>query len=192
MEHSSEVFDMPWVRVLETMPIPAAVLDRQGHYLYLNTACALDAVFSRIQVGNGAPEPVGNDGMDRRIRQRHAYYEQVVQTHTPLYFTEEVEGGSRRLWLCVPVMGPDDDVCAVLVLVFDTTSLYREMVTETTQEFKGRIEREIQIPLIAFVGLTDSLAYALGGEQTERVAQLELSGKLLLRQLRAMLDSSPV
>lgn len=173
--------------------MPAAVVDAQGQSVYLNRAASSNPVLAHLQVGRGDLDLAGDAAVRRLARQRRAYCEQAVQTRMPVYVEAAARDEDHRLlWLYAPVLDADDRVAEVIIMGFDVTRVHRQAVETSLHALIERIAREIQVPLTALVGLTHSLARELTWPQAERAAQIDQYGQLLLRQLRALLVSTPL
>lgn len=185
----------PWARMLEALPLPAAVVNAQGCCVYLNEAGAADPFLAPLRpAGLGNLGPSDDEALRCLARLQQAYREQVLQTRTPVSFEEEARDGDRRvLWLFTPMADPDGRVEDVIMMGFDVTGVCRQAAASSLNALVDHIGREIQVPLMALVGLAHSLTHELTmGPQVERAVQIDRYGQLLLRQLRSLLASVPV
>lgn len=165
MMQSDEVAGISWTGLLDAVPIPAAVVDRHGTFLYLNSAG--DHVLRAVHAGsdecnNGAPGQVRRQARLRRTRS-----DEAIRAQKPVFFEEAIDDQYRMLWLYAPVRNTASQVEQVIVLGFDVTRVHQQAVEASRHMLVEHIRREIQVPLMALIGLAHSLAHELSGAQSE-------------------------
>jgi hypothetical protein len=182
MLEADRVTGIPSTCALEALPVPVAVVDREGHYVFLNRACAEDPGLARGLPGG----PARGAGLQRLDVRRYAPYERVLKTGKPVYFQETDDDGQPTLWLYSPVPGSDGEVAEVLIIGMDAGTVQQQAAAAFRQTLAEHVNRELQVPLTVLVGLANALAQELSGLQGERASQIALNGQLLLRQLRTL------
>jgi hypothetical protein len=190
--------------LLDALPVPAAVLDRDGGCRYLNPAGAADPVLACVRPGCGALDGVAGAAiLHERSRRRHACCAHVLRTRCACIFDETPDAaagpgtaagtvagaaeGPHVLWLCTPLLDAGGGATGVLLVRLDAGDWYRQLTAHLAQGFAEQLAEELQAPLTSVVSLVGSLAGELTGAQRQRAALIDRSGQQVLHRLRTLL-----
>ncbi len=186
-----------WSQWLASLSDPAALIDRHGHYVYLNEASRSDPVLARGSIGKSSLDHCRDvKEIWLRAHRRHTAYAQVVLTQKPVFFAEEVsthKGEVRSLlWVCMPVLELEGEIDNVAVIGLDLAGWFEPLQgghaapPDAPATRLGQVAQEMRMSLAAMVSLAHTLARELSGTQSKQAALIEHGGLRLLHRLDAL------
>lgn len=159
----TEFSEVAWDPLLNSISIPAAVLNSRGEYDSLNTAMLRDV---------GDATAPGAEIMER--------WRLARATGQAILFSTE-----KYLWMMIPAL----DRQGSLLIGFEAGAVSKEGLParEATSE---SVFRTIRAQLAAIAGLAGSLQASLSGPGRDQAAMIEQNSRLVLREIQSLKVSS--
>lgn len=190
---------------LTELPIEVAVMDPEGHYLFVNPAAVGDEEMREWLIGKTAVDYARRRDLDPEPFERRVnWIRGVVDAKEPDSFEDPVvtsEGETRHiLRVAHPVTDESGTVVRVFAYGVDLTERkeYEQKLVdakERAQEmnrlktaFLANMSHEIRTPLTSIIGFAEVLGEEITGQKREMAELIQRSGVRLKQTLTSVLD----
>ena len=190
---------------LTELPIEVAVLDPEGHFLFINPAAVGDDELREWLIGKTAVDYAERRGLDPApFEKRREWIRTVAETQTSDSFEETIEtaDGETRLLLRVahPVTDESGETVRVFGYAVDLTERKKreqklmeakeraEEMNRLKSAFLANMSHEIRTPLTSIIGFAEVLGEEVGGQKGDMASLIHRSGMRLKQTLTSVID----
>jgi PAS domain S-box-containing protein len=192
-------------QALTELPIEVAVIDPEGHYLFINPAAVGDDEMREWLIGKTGVDYARRRGLDPApFRKRRDWIRTVAETQDPDSFEETVtppDGDTRHiLRVAHPITDESGETVRVFSYGLDLTERKERMqklveAKERAEEmnrlksaFLANMSHEIRTPLTSIIGFAEVLGEEIEGRKGEMASLIHRSGMRLKQTLTSVLD----
>jgi len=192
-------------RALWELPIEVAVIDPEGHYLFINPAAVGDDELREWLIGKTGVDYARRRGLDPApFRERREWVRTVAETQEPDSFEETIAppNGEPRHILRVahPVADENGETVRVFSYGVDLTEQkeYEQKLVEAKERaeemnrlktaFLANMSHEIRTPLTSIIGFAEVLGEEVTGRRGEMASLIQRSGERLKQTLTSVLE----
>jgi len=190
---------------LTELPIEVAVIDPDGHYLFINPAAVGDDELREWLIGKTGVDYARRRGLDPEpFEKRRAWIRSVAETLEPDSFEETItppDGDTRHLLrVAHPVTDESGETVRVFSYGVDLTERkeYEQKLVEAKERaeemnrlktaFLANMSHEIRTPLTSIIGFADVLGDEVTGRKSEMASLIQRNGMRLKQTLTSVLD----